>query len=44
MTHFISGALNETALWLAHESVRKAALEDTMKVIAMFLGGVRSLK
>jgi len=44
MTHFISGALNETALWLAHESVHPDALEDTMKVIALFLNGVRHLK
>jgi AcrR family transcriptional regulator len=39
MAHFISGALNETALWLAHESVQQAALEDTMKVITLFLEG-----
>ncbi|PYI56124.1 TetR/AcrR family transcriptional regulator [Paenibacillus flagellatus] len=41
LTHFISGALNETSLWLAHESVRPEALEDTMKVIALFLEGFR---
>ncbi|HZG17309.1 MAG TPA: TetR/AcrR family transcriptional regulator [Candidatus Bathyarchaeia archaeon] len=42
MTHFISGALNETSLWLAHESsLRPAALEDTMKVIALFLEGIK---
>lgn len=41
VTHFISGALNETTLWLAYESVRPAALEDTMQVIALFLEGVK---
>jgi len=42
MTHFLSGALNETSLWLAHESsLRPAALEDTMKVIALFLEGIK---
>jgi len=43
MTHFISGALNETSLWLAHESsLRPAALDDTMKVIALFLEGIKN--
>ena len=42
MTYFLSGALNETSLWLAHESsLRPAALEDTMKVIALFLEGIK---
>jgi AcrR family transcriptional regulator len=41
LTHFISGALNEMTLWLAHESVRTDALEDTMKVVGMFLEGLR---
>jgi len=38
MTHF-TRALNEMALLLAHESVRKAVQEDMMKVIATFRGG-----
>lgn len=41
LTHFISGALNETTLWLAHESARPTASEDTMKVIALFLEGLK---
>jgi len=41
MTHFISGGLNETALWLANESLQPNALDETMKVLAVFLGGLK---
>ncbi|MDP4097280.1 TetR/AcrR family transcriptional regulator [Paenibacillus sp. P96] len=41
MTHFISGALNETALWLANESVHPSALDETMKVLTVFLEGIK---
>ncbi|QTH42973.1 TetR/AcrR family transcriptional regulator [Cohnella sp. LGH] len=41
MTHFISGGLNETALWLANESQQPNALDETMKVLAVFLGGLK---
>jgi len=41
MTHFISGGLNETALWLANESLQPNALDETMKVLAVFLKGLK---
>ncbi len=41
MTHFISGGLNETALWLANESQQPNALDETMNVLAVFLGGLK---
>lgn len=42
MTHFLSGALNETTLWLAsQESAGPSALEETMKVIEWFMEGVK---
>lgn len=41
MTHFISGGLNETALWLANESQQPNALDETMKVLAVFLKGLK---
>ncbi|MFT9849446.1 TetR/AcrR family transcriptional regulator [Aneurinibacillus sp. REN35] len=37
MAHFISGGLNETALWLANESSQPNALDGTMKVLSVFL-------
>lgn len=41
LTHFISGGLNETALWLANESSRSNALDETMKVLTVFLEGFK---
>lgn len=41
MTHFISGGLNETALWLANESSRPDALDESMKVLGVFLEGLK---
>lgn len=41
MTHFISGGLNETALWLANESMQPNALDETMKVLAVLLDGLK---
>lgn len=41
LTHFISGGLNETALWLANESVQLSALDETMKVLTVFLEGFK---
>lgn len=41
LVHFISGGLNEMALWLANESVQPKALEDTNKVLAVFLEGFK---
>ncbi|TVX99890.1 TetR/AcrR family transcriptional regulator [Cohnella terricola] len=41
MTHFVSGGLNETALWLANESLQPNVLDETMKVLAVFLEGLK---
>jgi len=41
LTHFISGGLNETALWLANESTQPKALDETMKVLNVFLEGFK---
>lgn len=41
LTHFISGGLNEAALWLANESAHPKALDETMKVLTVFLEGLR---
>ncbi|MBD2867337.1 TetR/AcrR family transcriptional regulator [Paenibacillus arenilitoris] len=41
MTHFLSGALNETTLWLAHESARTAALEEAMEAVGFFMEGFK---
>lgn len=41
ITHFISGGLNETALWLANESEQPDALNEAMKALAVFLGGFK---
>ncbi|MDQ6420562.1 TetR/AcrR family transcriptional regulator [Paenibacillus sp. LHD-117] len=43
LTHFISGALNETTLWLANESIRPEATEEAMKVVAFALEGMKRL-
>lgn len=41
LTHFISGGLNETALWLAHESAEPKTREDTMEALTVFLEGLK---
>ncbi|MGZ7444349.1 TetR/AcrR family transcriptional regulator [Paenibacillus sp. TH7-28] len=41
MTHFISGGLNETALWLANESSQPNALDETMQTLTVFLEGFK---
>jgi AcrR family transcriptional regulator len=41
MTHFISGGLNETALWITNESLQPNALDETMKVLGVFLEGLK---
>lgn len=41
ITHFLSGALNESALWIA-QSADDRPLEETMSVISLFLNGLRS--
>ncbi|WP_199615766.1 TetR/AcrR family transcriptional regulator [Paenibacillus alkalitolerans] len=37
MTHFLSGALNESVLWIAESPDDRQALEETMTVISEFL-------
>ncbi|MNR65659.1 hypothetical protein D3C85_1888020 [compost metagenome] len=37
LTHFLSGALNESALWIAEHPDDKLALEETMAVIVHLL-------
>lgn len=39
MTHFLSGALNESALWIAQSPDDSQSLEETMSVISHFLKG-----
>ncbi|MGN7454426.1 TetR/AcrR family transcriptional regulator [Paenibacillus pasadenensis] len=41
LVHFISGGLNETALWLAGASVEPDAQEETMKMLAFLLDGLK---
>lgn len=41
LTHFISGGLNETALWLANESMPPDALNETTKFLNVFLEGFK---
>ncbi|UUZ81718.1 hypothetical protein LJK88_45240 [Paenibacillus sp. P26] len=41
LTHFISGGLNEMALWLANESLQPGSLDETTKVISVFLEGFK---
>ncbi|TYP74134.1 TetR/AcrR family transcriptional regulator [Paenibacillus methanolicus] len=41
LTHFVSGGLNETALWLANESSNAYTLEEIMSVVGSFLEGVK---
>lgn len=42
LTHFISGGLNEAALWLANESAQPKALDETMEVLCCFLGRIQA--
>lgn len=44
LTHFLSGALNESALWIAQNSDVDQSLEETMSVISLFLRGFQPLK
>ncbi|WP_025852387.1 TetR/AcrR family transcriptional regulator [Paenibacillus ehimensis] len=41
MTHFLSGALNESALWIAQMPDQQQALEETMTVIALLVEGLK---
>ncbi|MFC4775940.1 TetR/AcrR family transcriptional regulator [Paenibacillus sp. GCM10023252] len=41
ITHLISGALNEFALWLAHQPDADKQLEEQMSVITLMLEGFR---
>ncbi|WP_028596385.1 TetR/AcrR family transcriptional regulator [Paenibacillus assamensis] len=41
ITHFLSGALNEIALWNAQHSDSKQSMEETMAVISLFLEGFK---
>lgn len=41
LTYFISGGLNETALWLANEPDRPDALDECMKVLSNILDGLK---
>ncbi|WP_422660910.1 TetR/AcrR family transcriptional regulator [Paenibacillus sp. EC2-1] len=42
LTHMLSGALNETALWLAQFPEEKRAIEETMEVIQLLFIGLRA--
>jgi AcrR family transcriptional regulator len=39
LTHFLSGAMNETALWIAQSPDNDRLLEETLSVISEFLKG-----
>ncbi len=41
MTHFLSGGLNETALWLANEANRPEVQRETMEALRQLLDGFR---
>lgn len=41
MTNFISGGLNEMALWITNESLQANALDEAMKVLDVFLEGLK---
>lgn len=41
MTHFLSGALNEIALWNAQASKDQSSMEETTTVISLFLEGFK---
>lgn len=43
MTHFLSGALNESALWIA-QSPDDRPIEETMDVMSHFLSGFQTMK
>lgn len=42
MTHFFSGALNESALWIAQDSNDGQPLEETMTVLTHFMSGFKN--
>lgn len=42
VTHILSGALNESALWLAQKSNVAESVEETMKIISMMLERFKS--
>lgn len=41
MTHFLSGALNEITLWNAQQMDHQQAMDETMKVMSLFLDGFK---
>lgn len=41
MTHFISGGLNELALWLANEASESNALEEISRLLHIFFDGFK---
>jgi AcrR family transcriptional regulator len=41
MTHFLSGALNESALWIAQKPDGRQALKETDKIVAVLLAGCK---
>ncbi|MGI2296350.1 TetR/AcrR family transcriptional regulator [Paenibacillus sp. GXUN7292] len=41
LTYFISGGLNEMALWLANESAQPKTLDEIMNVFSVFLDGFK---
>ncbi|ULL16275.1 TetR/AcrR family transcriptional regulator [Paenibacillus sp. H1-7] len=41
LTHTLSGALNESALWIAQTEDSERALEETMHVISLLLSGFK---
>lgn len=41
LTYFISGGLNETALWLANKPEQPDALDECMKVLSNILDGLK---
>ncbi len=41
LTHLVSGALNEAALWIAAQENVGAALEESVKALKVMLGGLK---
>ncbi|MBB6693126.1 TetR family transcriptional regulator [Cohnella xylanilytica] len=44
LTHFISGGLNETALWLANQALQPNVADETMKALDALLEGFKHFR
>lgn len=42
LTHILSGALNESALWIAQTQNKKESVEETLKILSLLLDRYKS--